>query len=285
MATQVSDYRLEISESGLRAESYFPGISYGDYDRAGGIAPEKICRMFEAGRSVPFFQGNFLGFKELKTDNLSFFVLGGDYYFDPCIWEVARKYQYFPYKIAIELINQGESSVTIREVLTNTLDGREIATFYGKMVYVDKRAKRSQVLPYWHRMKYRSVVSSDRVRIDLSLSKVPENASHVKLQVCASDTDHNGHTNQATYVRFCLDAAESVNRKTPLKKFMGDICLYPILKMSCAYRSETFLGDQLTMSLWQDDLSPFRLHFILFKDETIVYSSSMSFKNASCSKL
>ena len=55
--------------------------------------------MIEAGRSVPFYQGNYLGFKDLRSDNFGFYLLGGDYYFDPCMWEVARKYQYFPYKV------------------------------------------------------------------------------------------------------------------------------------------------------------------------------------------
>jgi len=285
MATLVTDYRLDVSESGLQAVSYFPGVSYDDYDRAGGIAPWKVCRMIEAGRSVPFYQGNYLGFKDLRSDNFGFYLLGGDYYFDPCMWEVARKYQYFPYKISIELINLGETSVTLREVLTNTLDGKEIATFYGKMVYINKLAKKSQVLPYWHRMKYRSVETPHRVRIDQTQSQVPQGAFRVKTLVSASDCDHNGHTNQASYIRFCLDAAESVNRRQPLKRFNGDICLYPITKMSTAYRSETYLGDELCTCLWQDDLSPFRIHFVLLRDKTIVFSASMSFKNAPCSKL
>ncbi|XP_005109100.1 uncharacterized protein LOC101860848 [Aplysia californica] len=285
MATQVTDYRLEINESRFRAESYFPGITYDDFDRAGGISPWKICRMFEAGRNVPFYQGNFLELQDLRSENFGFYVLGGDYYFDPCVWEVARKYQYFPYKISIELINQGETSLTFREILINTLDGKEIATFYGKLVYVDKSAKRSQVLPYWHRMKYRSVESPDRVRIDFTLSQVPSDACRVKTLVSASDVDHNGHTNQASYVRFCMDAAESVNRRKQLKRFSGDICLYPIMKLSTAYRSETYVGDELSTCLWQDDLSPFMIHFVLFREDTIVFSATVTFKNAPCSKL
>ena len=51
-------------------------------------------------------------------------------------------------QISIQLINLGETSVSIRQVLTNTLDGREIATFYCKLVYVDKLAKSSQVTHY-----------------------------------------------------------------------------------------------------------------------------------------
>jgi len=285
MATEVRGYRLDVADSGMSAESYFPGITYDDYDRAGGIAPWKVCRMFEAGRTVPFFQGNFLGFQDLRSTHFGFYVLGGDYYFDPSMWEVARKFDYFPFKISIQLINLGETSVSIRQVLTNTLDGREIATFYCKLVYVDKLAKSSQVLPYWHRLKYRSVESPHRVRIDTSVTSAPTSATTVRTQVAASDVDHNGHTNQASYVRFCLDAAEATNRQTGLHRFHGDVCLYPITKMSVAYRQETHLGDLLDVTLWQDELSPFQIHFLLQHDGKIAFSATIFFKNAPCSKL
>lgn len=35
MATQVLEYRLEVDESSLKAECYFPGMTYDDFDRAG----------------------------------------------------------------------------------------------------------------------------------------------------------------------------------------------------------------------------------------------------------
>ena len=91
---------------------------------------------------------------------------------------------FFTPQISIELINLGETSVTLREVLTNTLDGKEIATFYGKMVYINKLAKKSQVLPYWHRMKYCSVETPHRVRIDQTQSQVPEDAFRVSHFCC-----------------------------------------------------------------------------------------------------
>uniref|UniRef100_A0A0B6ZJ21 Uncharacterized protein n=1 Tax=Arion vulgaris TaxID=1028688 RepID=A0A0B6ZJ21_9EUPU len=285
MATEVQDYRLEIDKKSFKAESYFPGITYDDYDRAGGISPWKICRMFEAGRMVPFFQGNFLDFNNLRTGNFTIFVLGGDYYFDPCLWEVARKYHYFPYKISVELINLGQTSLTVRQVLTNLLDQKEIATFYGKLVYVDRNTKRSQVLPNWHRLKYQSVESQDRVRLETSMPRIPDNAFSAKTVVGASDTDHNGHTNQGSYIRFCLDAAELARRAQQLHCLINDICLYPVIKMTTAYRGETLAGDELTTSVWEDNLTPRILHFVIMRGRTLVFVSTITFKDRPCSKL
>ncbi|CAL1547718.1 unnamed protein product [Lymnaea stagnalis] len=285
MATQVLDYRLDIDEKNFKAESYFPGIAYDDYDREGGISPWKICRMFEAGRVVPFLQGNFLDYLNLCSKNFGIFVLGGDYYFDSCLWEVTRRYHYFPYKISIELINVGQTSMTIREVLTNLLDNKEIATFYGTVVYVDKLAKRSQPLPYWHRTKYQGAASSEKVQLDSSVTKAPDKAFKVKTLIAASDTDLNGHTNQASYVRFCLDAAEAARRANHLKLLTRDICRYPILKLSTSYRRETLAGEAITTSVWQDDTTPTVIHFALHCGDTLAFTACVTFKPKACSRL
>ncbi|GFO31774.1 hypothetical protein PoB_005827900 [Plakobranchus ocellatus] len=288
MATQVQDYAIDIDTDALKVESHFPGISYDDFDRGGGISPWKICRMFEAGRSIPFFQGNFLDFNQLVSRNFGFFVLGGDYYFDSCLWEVTRKYHFFPYKIRLELINVGQTSLTIRQVLVNKLDSKEIATFYGKLVYVDKLARRPTALPYWHREKFghlkKEMDGQAKIMVD-SKKVVPEGAFQVETLVAASDTDHNGHTNQGSYVRFCLDAAETANKAGVLECVQGDICFYPILKMTVSYKGETYHGDRLITSVWPDDLSPPVLHFAIKRQGKLVLTASITFKPRPKSKL
>ncbi|KAH9492404.1 hypothetical protein Btru_051034 [Bulinus truncatus] len=252
MATQVLDYRIFVDEKNFKAESFFPGLAYIEFDRTGGLGLWNISRIFEAGRAVPFFQANFLDYTTLRSEKNTFFVLGGDYYFDTCLWDVARKFHYFPYKVSIELINTGPSSITIREVLTNLLDGKEIATFYGKMVYVDRVARKSQPLPEWFRKKYETAVSSSNIRIESSNPLVPSNSYKVKVLITPSDTDFNGHTNQGSYVRFCMDAAETARQSQFLKCFTSDICQYPILKLTVSYKLETLAGDEVITSVWQE---------------------------------
>ncbi|XP_059179111.1 uncharacterized protein LOC131958231 [Physella acuta] len=284
MATQLLEYQLD--ESGFNAECYFPGMTFDDFDTPGDVSLWKICRMFEAGRVVPFIHGNYLDFNKLRSSRFHFSLIGGDYYFDSCrsIWEVARRFHYFPYKITVELINVGQSSITIREVLVNLLDNKEIATFYGKFVYVDKMTKRSQVLPHWHRLKYQKAESDDKMQFDSSLKSAPDNAYRVKRSIAASDT-FNDHTNQASYVRFALDAAECARKAQCLSQFTSDICQYPVLKMCTSYRGETLLNDEITTSVWQDNNTPAVLNFTIHKDNTLCFTASVTFKPAPCSKL
>ncbi|KAK0055866.1 hypothetical protein Bpfe_014735 [Biomphalaria pfeifferi] len=285
MATQVLDYRIVVDEKNFKAESFFPGLAFVDFDRTGGLALWNISRLFESGRIVPFFQANFLDYKTLRSDQNTFFLLGGDYYFDSCLWNVPRKFHYFPYKITIELINVGQTSITVREVLINLLDGKEIATFYGKLVYVDRITKKSQALPEWYRRKYEAAKSSRIVKFETAVPAIPQNRHQVSVTVTPSDTDYNGHNNQGSYVRFCMDAAETARQSQFLKGFTGDICLYPVVKLTACYKGETLAGDNLMTSVWQDDTSPSELNFAIHKGTKLAFTACITFKSTCCSKL
>ncbi|KAK3797365.1 hypothetical protein RRG08_045723 [Elysia crispata] len=282
MATHVQEYDVVIDLQKHQVESHFPGISYDDFDRGGSISPWKICRMFEAGRAIPSIVGNYLDGNTLTTDKHALFVLGGEYYFDPCLWDVARKFNYFPYKVTLETINLGQTSVTLRQVLINKLDNKELATFYLKMVLVDRISRRPTTLPSWYQEKFKDVKGrvGDQAKFLLnSQLVVPEGAFQVERQVMPSDTDHNGHTNQGSYVRFCLDAAQVANKAGVLEYVQGDICLYPVLKISISYKGESDSGDRLMTHLWQDDLSPQMLHFATYREAKLILVATITFKS------
>uniref|UniRef100_A0A0B7A1V0 Uncharacterized protein n=1 Tax=Arion vulgaris TaxID=1028688 RepID=A0A0B7A1V0_9EUPU len=286
MATQFVNYRLEVDDNKVKAECYFPGIAYDDYGRAGNINPWKVLRMFEAGRAIPFRIGNLLDYIDLiSAGNYGSFALGGDYYFDPSLWEVGHGYQYFPYKITIELVSIGQTSFTVRQVLFNTIDHKELASFIGKLVFVDTKTKRPQAFPSWHNIKYSTLQSQDTFKVDVPVTSVPDYAFSRTFVVTASDTDHNGHTNQASYVRFCLDATEAARRHQFLHHFTSDICFYPIVKMSVAYRGETLCGDELTVSLWDIGHNSSNLHFAISRGTTIVFVAAVKFRESAVSKL
>ncbi|GFR65087.1 hypothetical protein ElyMa_003647300 [Elysia marginata] len=282
MATHVQDYQLVLDPKRLKAETHFPGISYDDFDREGCISPWKLCRVFEAGRAMPFYTGNFADWNILMSDNTAAFVVGGEYYFDLCVWDAVRKFNNFPYKVTIEVINVGKSSLTFRQVLINKLDNKELATHYLKVVVVDKVTRRPKAVPSWHRDKYRHVEATLDKRAEFVINtelNVPGGAFQAETLVQPSDTDSNGHTNQASYVRFCLDAAECANRAGVLEYVQGDICIYPILKMSISYKGETKSGDRILTSVWQDKLSPQMLHFVSYCRGKIVLATSITFKS------
>lgn len=281
MGTHMQNYDLVMDSKRMKAESHFPGITYDDFDRGGGLCPWKVCRMFEAGRAIPFNLGNYTDWNNIAAGNRTAFVLGGEYYFDSCLWDVASKFSYFPYKVTLEVINMGKSSMTFRQVLINKLDNKELATYYMKMVVVDKVTRRPAALPSWHRERFHHLDATLDKKAEFVLdtdTAVPESAFQAETLIAPSDTDLNGHTNQASYVRFCLDAAEAANKAGALEYIHGDICKYPILKICISYKRETNAGDRIFTSVWQDKLSPQTLHFASQLDGKVVSAASISFK-------
>ncbi|BFZ06375.1 hypothetical protein BsWGS_09414 [Bradybaena similaris] len=285
MTTQLCDYRLEIDAKKFTSECYFPGVTFDDFDRAGNVSPWKVCRLFEAGRAVPIRHGNYLDLTDLvKSGDSTYFVLGGNYYFEPCLWKIDHPFQYFPYKIKAELVAIGQTSFTIREILINLIDNKELASFICKLVYIDRKTRRPQSFPYQQLLKYQGIKSND-VKIDVPKSSAPDTAYTRQFIVTASDTDGNGHTNHAAYIRYCLDIAEQARRENRLRHFHSDICLYPITKMSTFYKGETLSGDTLRGSVWESDLDPSKLDFVISRGNDIAFAARIDFRDRPSSKL
>ena len=75
------------------------------------------------------------------------------------------------------------------------------------------------------------------------------------------------------------------NRAGAIGDWQGDICRYPILKISQSYSGETNLGDRIMTSVWQDDSSPWILHFAVCRGENVSFEASITFKSRHSSKL
>lgn len=85
--------------------------------------------------------------------------------------------------------------------------------------------------------------------------------------------------------RYCLDTAEQARREKRLRHFHSDICLYPITKMSIFYKGETHSGDTLRGSVWENDLDPRKLDFVISRGNDIVFAARIDFTDRPSSKL
>ncbi|CAG5125069.1 unnamed protein product [Candidula unifasciata] len=291
MAVQLLDYRCEIDETNIKAACYFPGISYDDFDRAGNISPWKISRMFESGRSILFRRFNYLDVSELKGDNaFTHFILGSHYTFDPCLWNMFSKDKNFPFKVTSELINLGQKSIAFKEVIINLLDNKQLASYTGKLVYIDRKTKRPKNYPSWHSLKYSHAPTDNDVNISVNVTYIPETAFTWKFVVMPSDIDNNGHTNQASYIRFFLDTAEMARCAKHLHHFTSDICLYPITTLSIMYKKEILCGQEVSASVWESEAKPSILNFALKKSgsnegDDLAVVATASFRDNPSSKL
>ena len=86
------------------------------------------------------------------------------------------------------------------------------------------------------------------------------------MQVPWSDIDGYRHTNYIAYIRYCDNAAMDAMEHSFLTAFQGDIYDYEIKKISLLYQKESKAGEELCVSVWEDESSPYILHFHVDRD-------------------
>lgn len=257
MTTQVESLPIEVSADQTKAWVHFSELAYDDFNRLESLRPDRVARMLEAGRILPIKNG-FLDFRDpsVINDDYGVFSLGVHYRFNPALWKV-RRGNSFPYKICTQLVDIGKSSMTLHMQLTNKLDHKELATADFKYVYTNKKTEKSEPFPEWLLDKYLSAL---RVKQTMIIKRtVPEILSSAycnDITVAESDVDHNQHTNQASYIRFCFDAANAAIRDGKLQKLEPCINYFPLLELRPVYLSQSWWSDKLQVFVWQDDDSP-----------------------------
>ena len=98
-----------------------------------------------------------------------------------------------------------------------------------------------------------------------------------KRDIHVTDTDGNNHTNFAVYVRLCLDTFyEGVLNK----KYKNNSPVFLngwVKNMKITFKSETKLGDIVTVESWEDGESPNTFHFEIRKGEIVATTLSLTF--------
>ena len=109
----------------------------------------------------------------------------------------------------------------------------------------------------------------------------PESTFGYSCKVPHSDSDMLYHTNQAMYIKYCMDCAASAQQAGFLTHFQDDLFATPVSHVSALYRSESFMDDVLQINMWQDQESPEALHFQVQKENKDIVFSTISFLSQS----
>ena len=90
-----------------------------------------------------------------------------------------------------------------------------------------------------------------------------------------SDMNFFFHTNQATYLKYCLNSASVAFDNGRLQGFDRDPCFYPCKYNESIYLQQTFASNFLTVQVFEADN---RLRFKIYNhDNQLVFYSSLSF--------
>lgn len=179
--------------------------------------------------------------------------------------------------IRIHLSHVGNTSWNTISVLKDGNSGKVLATSRRKTVIINKVTRKPQPLPNWWKRKYAPTVVDSQELVVPSLEVPSENTYRYILTVTRKDTDLNKHVSNASYVKFCFDAATEAIRNNFYVGFHGDILSYGVEALRMSFVKEARAGDSLTVITWQDTHNPKILHFSFEKADEIIYQNSMGF--------
>jgi len=111
--------------------------------------------------------------------------------------------------------------------------------------------------------------------------EVPESAPvqsfSTTVRVLYDDIDFNWHTNQASYTAFALECAAQAAVSGYYSHILDDIAFYPALSLTCVHLAESFVGDELKVSTWEDGTNAMLLHFLVERQQQRIFYVNIEF--------
>ena len=174
----------------------------------------------------------------------------------------------------------GKTSLTNKCVIKSLDEDKlPLVNALKQAVWADKTTHLPKPLPsnVLEVVKKSGLTMSPNRPINYQPPQMPEKTFHYPITVVPSDMDMIFHTNQATYVRYALDCATVAALSGFYQKYYQDICFYKVKDVSVLYRGESFTGDKLMVSTWQDSHDLDCIHFQIFKKSKPIFFSSITF--------
>ena len=112
----------------------------------------------------------------------------------------------------------------------------------------------------------------------------PDATTYV-FKLCHSDSDDLGHTNGSTYIRLCCDAAANACNAGKLKNFSGDFFHYDVSSALIRYLGESFPGDELEVTVWEDHVELDCLYFHISNLKKLIFVAKFNYFNSLMSKM
>lgn len=161
--------------------------------------------------------------------------------------------RHFPIRCYMYVSDVGRSTYCVTVKWIDFKSDATIATFITKVVMVNRKTRRPVQLPeIFYKDLDKHLRAVEQCKIDKRvLIAFPENAFTYQLKAYQSDTDWNGHVNQATYIRWCSDAAAVAAIQKHLNHFSRHIELYPCKIMEIHHYGEALVNDELEVVVWE----------------------------------
>ena len=193
-----------------------------------------------------------------------------------------RNYIRQQYNIKTSYLGYSRSSLFVQTVISDPKDNQVLGRIKLKHVYIDPATRKSKLIPDWFKQDFRnSGEQKEVVNIAYKQPQLPDSSAMFRFpyKFVPSDTDLNGHVNNTTYYRLCLDVAAVASVKYEwFDSVKGDLANYNCIKASGLYAKECGDGEEVMICTWEDKIEPYLLHFRIMKSDVLSFATSMTFQ-------
>ncbi|KAL5009920.1 hypothetical protein ScPMuIL_012225 [Solemya velum] len=243
------------------------GIPYDsiDWKDATMINPVNLAGIFDCCSGITFYNYPFANEPNKSLVDIEDLMRDNDMYTATFQMDIDKTlYQQsspiFPLYVDQKVGYIGRSSIKIKSTLNHEELAKPYAICNVQYVYIDPKRRASKEFPVDWKEKYQRYCK-DGTPLTMSKLTKPEVTNEYSVTVRPSDTDFYGHTNFASYIKFCTDALFS-GVSNSVYKHIGQYHLHGGLKsLIIAYRKESLFGSTLTIHSWEDKLQKDTVHF------------------------
>ena len=177
-------------------------------------------------------------------------------------------------KVTVWISYVGNTSFVWEYIVSDYVTGAQLAKAFTQMVLVDVASRRPMKIP--DEMRQRIV--NARSPIIPQFPTKSANPYRFRLSVASSDTDYNQHTNQAVYVRMCMDAVSAGALKGQFS-FPKEVAYYNPKSLTVNYVKESRMGETLEFACWEDGNKPLSICCEVSKGSEVICQCQMEFEN------
>ncbi len=178
--------------------------------------------------------------------------------------------------VNIHLGHIGNSSLNSVAEVVDKDTGKVFVTNTNQVVCVSKQTRKPAPLPDWWRDQYKDSVMGNQ-KLIVPLIDKPDQTHCYEVKVGWRDIDAYKHTNYATYLEYCQDAAMDAMHQGVFSKLTGEITNYHIGKTRVLYKGESKACDNLHVHTWENTNNPYILHFQIEKDGILIHQNTVHF--------
>ncbi|XP_071943546.1 uncharacterized protein [Antedon mediterranea] len=178
----------------------------------------------------------------------------------------------------------GTSSMFFRSNLILEKQQKCISTSNTQIICVNVENRRPCPIPKELTDRYPYAAHAQKPHFT-ALSKTPGSSDEIynnKVIVGEEYVDGDKHTNESSYIKFCIDVAQShftSNTDKILTYVTPDILNGQLRGYIAQYFDETLKGDELHYTMWQDLKQDHLLNFEAKKQENVVFRGQLDFNS------